>query len=629
MWAHRGWAVVRAGLLLTVAAGVLGVSAGSAAASYRRVCSAPGPRRFECMALLRTDIKAVSERQLRARSVSPQGPVGDGYGPADLQSAYDLASAAASAGGGETVAVVDAYNDPNAASDVATYRSAWGLPACGPGCFSVVNQNGEPSPLPTNAGTTGWDVEESLDVDMVSAICPNCKVMLVEANSNSDSDLGNAVDAAVAAGADYVSNSYGGGESPEDSALDAAFYDHPGVAVTASAGDDGYGVSYPAASQYVTSVGGTSLYPASNPRGWSETAWGSSNGGEGTGSGCSQFESKPSWQTDGGCSDRMDNDVSAVADPDTGVAIYDSYSEGGWLEVGGTSASSPIIAAVYALAGIPGSGTTPASYPYADPSALNDVTSGSNGTCGEAYFCTAEIGYDGPTGLGTPNGVAAFASPLHSTSTSVSCSPSSVVVAQSTSCTATVTDTSSSPTTPSGTVGLSDTEGGSFAGTPCTLAGSGDSASCQVTYTPVSGLHTNVVMVSYAGDATHSGSHGSTGLSVGTRTTSTSLSCAQSSLSIGASTTCTATVTDTDAAGVASAPAGTVSFSGPTGSNDSFTPSSCTLSSSSSSSSSCQVSYSPTGGPKSHRITATYHGNNTDHPGNGKTLIKVTNAPKG
>ena len=127
----------------------------------------------------------------------------------------------------------------------------------------------------------------------------------------------------------------------------------------------------------------------------------------GTGSGCSSVESKPSWQTDADCSGRTVADVAAVADPNTGVAVYDSYQAGGWNVYGGTSASSPIIAGVYALAGTPSSGSNPASFPYADSSALNDVTSGSNGSCSD-YLCNAGSGYDGPTGLGTPNGTAAF-----------------------------------------------------------------------------------------------------------------------------------------------------------------------------------------------------------------------------
>jgi subtilase family serine protease len=305
---------------------------------------------------------------------------------------------------------VDAYNDPDAAADLATYRSDWGLPACGTGCFSVVNQNGATSPLPGNAGTNGWDVEESLDVDMVSSACPLCHIILVETTAASTADLGTGVNSAVALGADFVSNSYGGSESSSDPTYDTDYYKHAGTAIVASAGDDGYGVSYPAASQYVTSVGGTSLTTASNSRGYTETVWGSSSGGEGTGSGCSADDAKPTWQTDTGCSKRTDNDTAADADPNTGLAVYDSYSEGGWLEVGGTSASSPFIAGTFALAGTPAAGTYPSSYIYAHTSDLFDVTSGANGTCSPTYLCTAGTGYDGPTGWGTPDGVGAFTS---------------------------------------------------------------------------------------------------------------------------------------------------------------------------------------------------------------------------
>jgi hypothetical protein len=371
---------------------------------YAAACATVVVGKAACMALVRTNVKA----HLQAAAHPDAAPTGDGYGPSNLQSAYNLPSS--TAGSGETVAVVDAYNDPNAASDLATYRSAWGLPACGSGCFSVVNENGATSPLPPNAGSNGWDVEESLDVDMVSAICPNCHVILVEATSASNSDLGTAVNAAVNLGAKFVSNSYGGSESSSDLTYDTEYYQHPGVAVTASAGDSGYGVEYPAASQYVTAVGGTSLSTSSGGRGWTESVWGSSSGGEGTGSGCSTVDPKPSWQKDTGCSKRTNNDVSAVADPNTGVAVYDSYSQGGWLEVGGTSASSPIIASVFALAGTPASGTYPSSYPYSHTSNLYDVTSGANGSCSPAYLCTAQTGYDGPTGLGTPDGTAAFTS---------------------------------------------------------------------------------------------------------------------------------------------------------------------------------------------------------------------------
>jgi Putative Ig domain len=373
-------------------------------ADYRRACKITTRRnQMACMVLVRTGAAAAQH------AAGPDAaPSGDGYGPSSLQSAYKLPSS--TAGTGETVAVVDAYDDPDAASDLATYRAAWGLPACGTGCFSKVNENGAASPLPAASGSTGWATEESLDIDMVSAICPDCHIILVEASSASTSDLGTGVNSAVKLGAAFVSNSYGGSESSSDPTFDTEYYKHPGAAIVASAGDDGYGVSYPAASQYVTSVGGTSLSTAANARGWAESVWGSSSGGEGTGSGCSADDAKPTWQKDTGCSKRTDNDVAAVADPNTGVAVYDTYDGGGWLEVGGTSASSPIIAATFALAGTPAAGTYPSSYIYAHTASLFDVTSGADGSCSPAYLCTGEVGYDGPTGLGTPDGVTAFSS---------------------------------------------------------------------------------------------------------------------------------------------------------------------------------------------------------------------------
>jgi hypothetical protein len=369
---------------------------------YKRVCAVAPPGHAACMALIRTDLRF--RRQPAAAPNTP--PTGYGYGPTDLQKAYKLPSSFT--GSGQTVAVVDAYDDPNAAADLATYRAAWGLPPCGSGCFTKVNQNGQASPLPPAAGTTGWDQEESLDLDMVSAICPLCHIILVEANSTSFTDLGQGVDAAVGLGAKFVSNSYGATEFFSETSLDG-YYNHPGVAVTAAAGDSRYGVQYPAASPYVTSVGGTSLTHASNTRGWTETVWDNPTTGNGTGSGCSAYEPKPSWQTDTGCAHRTDNDVAAVANPNTGVAIYDTYTLGGWAEFGGTSAATPIIASVFALAGTPDPGSYPTSYIYHQhPHGLYDVTSGSNGTCSPAYLCTAGPGYDGPTGWGTPHGRAAF-----------------------------------------------------------------------------------------------------------------------------------------------------------------------------------------------------------------------------
>ncbi|MFF1560578.1 putative Ig domain-containing protein [Streptomyces sp. NPDC058279] len=373
-------------------------STASSAVHTQRLCSEPVKAGFmACHALARTDVK---QQLSLAPNILPSG-----YGPTDLQSAYALP---ASAGAGATVAIIDAYDDPNAESDLAAYRSQYGLPACttANGCFEKVDQNGGTS-YPT--ADSGWAGEISLDVDMVSAVCPSCHILLVEANQPSMEDLGAAVNRAVTMGAKYVSNSYGGGEDSTDPTSDSSYFNHPGVAITVSSGDSGYGVEYPAASQYVTSVGGTSLTRASGTsRGWSEAVWGSSAGGNGAGSGCSAYTTKPSWQHDSGCAKRTVADVSAVADPATGLAVYDSYQASGWNVYGGTSASAPIIASVYALAGTPAAGSYPSSYPYAHTASLNDVTSGANGSCGSSYLCTAKSGYDGPTGLGTPNGTAAF-----------------------------------------------------------------------------------------------------------------------------------------------------------------------------------------------------------------------------
>ncbi|MFE0525172.1 peptidase S8 [Streptomyces sp. NPDC058954] len=358
-------------------------------------------------------LTAFQKQQAARTGVTPKAAdaaTPSGYGPTNLQSAYGLTSAAASNGSGETIAIVDAYNDPNAESDLATYRSYYGLSACttANGCFKKVSQTGSTTSLPSS--DAGWSEEISLDLDMASAVCPKCNILLVEATSATMANLGKAVNEAVTLGAKYVSNSYGGSESSSDTSYDSSYFNHPGVAITVSAGDSGYGAEYPAASRYVTSVGGTALKTSSTTRGWTETVWKTSST-EGTGSGCSSYDTKPSWQTDTGCSKRTISDVSAVADPATGVSVYDSYGvTAGWYTFGGTSASAPIIAAVYALAGTPSSSSYPASFPYtkAGTSALNDVTSGNNGSCSTTYLCTAQTGYDGPTGWGTPEGVSAF-----------------------------------------------------------------------------------------------------------------------------------------------------------------------------------------------------------------------------
>jgi hypothetical protein len=387
------------------------------------VCPTPAsPGVMTCMSV----IKSSSRGALKPDLANPFA-----YRPVDLQRAYNLVAASAGHGKGMTVAIVDGGNDPDAAKDLAAYRKEWGLPACraatGAGCVVKVNQDGKAGPLPIADPTGEWEAEESLDMDMVSAICPNCRILLVEASFDpsiipefydpSIAEFAAAEDSAVALGAKFISNSWGGPESAGDQAYDSAFR-HPGVAITVAAGDDGYGVSYPASTQFVTSVGGTSLKPApGTSRGWTESAW------SGTGSGCSAIQAKPAWQTvddtsPDGCLTRTDNDVSAVADPNTGVWIYDTYPYLGqaldWQPIGGTSVASPIIAAVYALAGRPKRGTYPASYLYqkGHKAHLYPVTSGTNGWCEtfRAYLCHGEPGYNAPAGLGTPDGTRAFAS---------------------------------------------------------------------------------------------------------------------------------------------------------------------------------------------------------------------------
>ena len=402
-------------------------------AGERQVCPTPtSPGVMACLSVIKSGTRAPFHADL----VNPFA-----YSPVNLQQAYNLVAASKGRGKGMTVAIVDGGDDPDAAGNLAAYRKEWGLPACntatGAGCVVKVNQNGKASPLPIADPTGSWEVEESLDLDMVSAICPNCRILLVEAGFDTAdipeqynpgiTQFSAAENSAVALGAKFVSNSWGGPESFADQAYNGAFR-HPGVAITVAAGDAGYGVSYPASTQFVTSVGGTSLVPASGTsRGWTESAW------SGTGSGCSAIQAKPAWQavddtSPDGCLTRTDNDVSAVADPNTGVWIYDTYPYLGqtldWESVGGTSAASPIIAAVYALAGTPKPGTYPASHLYQTGHAahLYSATGGTNGWCEtfRAYLCHGEPGYDAPTGLGTPDGIAAFASSTAGNTISVS-----------------------------------------------------------------------------------------------------------------------------------------------------------------------------------------------------------------
>jgi hypothetical protein len=357
----------------------------------------PKPGDARCYAIVRTpadhDLRAAADRS---------GPPATALTPADIQSAYRLP---ATAGAGQTVAIVDAYGDSHAASDLAAFRSHYGLPACttAGGCFRKVNQAGGTA---YPADDSGWALETSLDLDAVSSACPRCHILLVEGSSPSIADLAAAENEAVKLGAKFISNSYGANEDPSLLGYDSA-YQHTGVAVTVSTGDTGNLVEWPSSDPDVTAAGGTTL--AKDPsvaRGWDETAWDSG------GSGCSTIEPQPQYQlgitTD--CTMRATADVSADANPASGLGIYDTLGEGGWVQVGGTSLASPLIASMYALAGAPVAGTYPVNYPYHDPSQasdLFDITQGSNGSCGDV-LCTAGPGWDGPTGLGSPDGVRAF-----------------------------------------------------------------------------------------------------------------------------------------------------------------------------------------------------------------------------
>jgi hypothetical protein len=353
---------------------------GNPAAPEQHACADAAPPYLSCMAII--DAAA-------GTTTTPQG-----YGPTDIQAAYAIPP---HLGNGRTIAIVDAYDDPNAEADLAAYRAQFGLPPCttANGCFRKVNQHGAAAPLPDP--NPGWGLEISLDLDAVSAACPDCHILLVEADSSGLGDLLTGVLSADAAHVDAISNSYGSrgefsGEQQGERYLRAL--NAPALFAT---GDYGYGngailiggISYPAASRYTIAVGGTSLVRDAGPRGWTESAW------DGATSGCSAYIHKPAWQRDDLCGMRTVADLSAVADPATGLAVYDTFGYAGWLQVGGTSLATPIVASVY---------TADLRDLYRDPEKLYDVTSGSNGTnCSGTYLCTAVPGYDGPTGLGTPN----------------------------------------------------------------------------------------------------------------------------------------------------------------------------------------------------------------------------------
>jgi subtilase family serine protease len=320
-----------------------------------------------------------------------------GLHPADLQDAYDFPSA--SAGAGQTIGIIVAYDDPSLESDLGVYRAKFGLPACtsNNGCFKKITAGGL---LGTLLGSNqGWGQEASIDTQIASAVCPKCKLVVVEAQSDSPAALLAAARTAVAHGATVVSNSYSLDESAGENDADYAI----GVPFVFGAGDAGAGAQWPAASTHVIAVGGTSLARDGSARGWSESVW------AGTGGGCSAYIDKPAWQHDAACANRTANDIAAFADPNPGVAVYDSFlsRSAGWRTYGGTSVSAPIVAAAIALAGNGKSALLDAAYIYDHAAALNPVTAGRNGGCA-SYLCAAGAGYSAPAGNGSPRGTGAL-----------------------------------------------------------------------------------------------------------------------------------------------------------------------------------------------------------------------------
>jgi subtilase family serine protease len=394
-----------AGGVVPAANSIFGVASAPRHRKIIAACPHRRPGKAQCQALI-LDGMPIKD--------GGSGPAG-GFAPADLQSAYNLPSS--SRGSGQIVAIVDAYDSPNAASDLATYRSYFGLPAAN---FYKFNQYGQQYNYPESCTDSpdNWCPEFAIDPQMVSASCPNCTIYLIEANTDSAADLDAAEADAVTLGAHIVTNSWGF-FCPSSCDFQKSYFDTPGVVYLASAGDSGYGIMQPMEFGSVVSVGGTHLVKGGGKRGWSESVWGGGGfgpGNFGTGGGCS-FVQKPSWQHDPGCTSRTANDVAAVADTVTGVAIYDTYGQDGtgWITAGGTSVASPLIAGIFGLAGNATSqngGRTFWEKRHQNLDDLNPVLRGSNGHCSPTYFCTDGTleykDYGGPTGWGTPNGIGAF-----------------------------------------------------------------------------------------------------------------------------------------------------------------------------------------------------------------------------
>jgi len=459
----------------------------ASAPDISHACAAPLPGYSSCGAIQllnpAQNWHGVAHPVKGAPNLTTTSPVG-GFYPGDLQRAYGLTSAGPPSASAPTIAIVDAYDDPNAAADLSAYRSYMngasdpntklpGIsipPLCASGqvssasnpcvVFTKYDQNGN-SNYPR--ADKGWASEISLDMDMASAVCPNCNIDLVEASSNSNANLQTAVETAKKlANVVVVTNSYGGSESSGESSYDSAYTNTSSTAITASSGDSGYGVEYPAASPNLTAVGGTSLtYNADGS--WTRSAW------SGAGAGCSAYESQPYWQNlfskPSVCSMRQVSDIAAVADPNTGVAVYDSYGPvygiSGWMVFGGTSVSAQIIGGIYGLAAFNGNEQPSPSGIYNNYSGnVLPVAAGSDGSCGSTYLCDATQsfnGYNGPTGLGVPKGIGAFtgSAPAPTSSFTVSASPTSISMTAGTATSESYTVTLTSNNQYTGTVKLS------------------------------------------------------------------------------------------------------------------------------------------------------------------------------
>jgi hypothetical protein len=384
------------------------------------VCSAASEGNVQCMSF---EVSGVTGAE--------GGGEGGGISPENIRSAYKLPASGGKEPEQQTVAIVDAFNDPNAESDLKKYREKYKLSECTEAnkCFKKVNQKGEAGSYPSSEPS--WSTEISLDLDMVSAACPECHILLVESTNSGFANMDAAENEAATLKATEISDSWGGAEHSTETSEDSAF-EHPGIPITVAAGDECYindcdGGSrpwWPAAAPSVIAVGGTELKKATNSRGWNEAVWYESEskyGPVGTGSGCSLYEAKPSWETGSSCSKRTDNDVAAVGACDSALSVYDSYEKAGWLLVCGTSAATPIVAGVEALSSSAARKDGPELFPKLGAKGkLFDITEGSNynkldASCG-SYLCEAEVGYDGPTGWGTPDGAFSLAgSPTAST----------------------------------------------------------------------------------------------------------------------------------------------------------------------------------------------------------------------